>query len=337
MCFHKKYCLGDATASAFEPVPFLQRRLLPPQEANGMFVSRATNWMLRAVIVAFMAAGTAWSASEESGKEMIAAKNGMSKDKSGYTLFNPAPAELMRELSTDRPDKTESPYTVDAGHFQVEMDLANLTLDRADGVRTRTWNLASANFKVGLLNNVDLEVVFDGYVRESVEDRGAETTTRTSGVGDLTVRLKTNFWGNDGGPTAFGMMPFLKIPTNSHGLGNNAVEGGVIFPLAVSLPGGWDVGLMTEFDFLRNEENASYHVEFINSITFSHDIVGKLGGYVEFFTNISTESGARWVATVDLGLTYGLTDNIQLDAGCNIGVTRSADDLQPFIGISVRF
>src|SRR5207247_8308607 len=44
-------------------------------------------------------------------------------DKRHYTLFNPTPRELMREMNTDRPDKTESPYTVDAGHFQVEADV----------------------------------------------------------------------------------------------------------------------------------------------------------------------------------------------------------------------
>src|SRR5258707_15821817 len=43
-------------------------------------------------------------------------------DKSGYTLFNPTPREYMRAFTTDRPDLTESPFTVDAGHFQLEMD-----------------------------------------------------------------------------------------------------------------------------------------------------------------------------------------------------------------------
>jgi hypothetical protein len=42
-------------------------------------------------------------------------------DKSGYTLFRPTPEALLRELTSDRPDKTESPITVDAGHFQLEM------------------------------------------------------------------------------------------------------------------------------------------------------------------------------------------------------------------------
>ncbi len=33
-------------------------------------------------------------------------------DKWQYNLLNPTPRNLMREMSTDRPDKTESPYTV---------------------------------------------------------------------------------------------------------------------------------------------------------------------------------------------------------------------------------
>ncbi len=67
-------------------------------------------------------------------------------DKSHFNLFNPTPRELMRELSTDRPDKTESPYTVDAGRVQVELDLVTYTSDR--GARLRPdrpdWHLYRA-------------------------------------------------------------------------------------------------------------------------------------------------------------------------------------------------
>src|SRR6185295_19961431 len=145
------------------------------------------------------------------------------------------------------------------------------------------------------------------------------------------ARLKVNFWGNDGGPTALAMMPFVKFPSNQDGLGNDAIEGGVIFPLAVELPSGWSMGFTTVFAFLRNEADNGNHAGFINSITLGHALYGKLGGYVEFFSEVSTERNARWVGTADLGLTYGLTDNIQLDAGINIGVTRAAGDFNPFL------
>jgi len=72
-------------------------------------------------------------------------------------------------------------------------------------------------------------------------------------------------------------------------------------------------------------------------VTVGHELIGKLGGYLEFFSSVSTERGSSWVGTVDLGLTYGLTETIQLDAGVNLGVTRSADDVDAFTGLTVRF
>src|SRR5215475_11497865 len=91
-------------------------------------------------------------------------------DKSQYTLFNPTPIDLRRPYNTDRPSKTDSPYTIDAGVFQVESDVWNWTLDYQNGVRTRTWIVSNTNFKLGLTNWMDLEVFPQFYVN-----------TRTSG------------------------------------------------------------------------------------------------------------------------------------------------------------
>jgi hypothetical protein len=257
-------------------------------------------------------------------------------EKSHYHLLNPTPRDRMRPMSTDRPDRTESPYTVDAGHFQLEMDILQYTRDREKGTRIERWQVAPMNLKLGLLNNIDLQLLFETYIDELTVDRDADTRQRRRGFGDLTTRLKINFWGNDEGPTAFAMMPFIKFPTNQDRLGNTSVEGGVIFPLAVELPWGVRMGLMTEFDFVRHTDRRRHHTEFINSITFARDIAGSLGGYVEFFSQTSSRGGP-WVGTVDVGTTYGITENIQIDAGVNVGVTRAADDVNPFVGLSVRF
>lgn len=281
-------------------------------------------WMLSTLPLAYAAA---WSA--------------QAPDKSSYTLFNPTPRDLMRELSTDRPDKTESPYTVDAGHFQVESDLVSYSLDNHNVARTDTtvesWSVASLNIKAGLLNQTDFQLIVPLWNQVKTKDRQTGTETRNSGFGDLELRLKQNLWGNDTGNSALALMPFVKLPSNQDDLGNNAVEGGIIVPLAIALPRGWGMGLMTEFDFIEDGSGSGYHTEFINTVTFSHDIVGKLGGYVEFFSLVSTETGSDWIGTVDLGLTYAVSEDVQLDAGINIGVTRSADDINPFVGLTWRF
>ncbi len=259
-------------------------------------------------------------------------------DKSQYHLFNPTPKALMREMSTDRPDKTESAYTVDAGHYQLEMSVLDYVYNHRDpsggDTRAETWSIAPWNLKAGLLNNVDLQWVVSPYVI----DRSREATTeRKDGLGDMQTRLKVNLWGNDGGATALAVMPFVKFPTNTGELGNDEVEGGVIIPLAIGLPADWSMGLMTEFDFNRNEEDSGYRTEYVNSVTLSHAIVGNLNGYLEFFSRQFSDSGMPWEGSVDAGLTYGVNDNTQLDIGVNTAVTRSADDFNPFVGMSIRY
>ncbi len=262
-------------------------------------------------------------------------------DKSSYHLFKPVPRELMREISTDRPDKTESAYTVDAGHFQMEADVVNYSYDAHNMARdhtiTESLAIAPFNLKVGLRNNWDVQLVVPTYNAVRIRDRQTGRRATERGFGDFILRSKFNLWGNDGGDTAFALMPYVKFPTAGRNLGNGAYEGGLIAPLAVALPGDWGMGLMTQLDINEDADGSGHHPEWVNTITLSHDIVGDLAGYVEFFSSVSSDKSARWIGTVDLGLTYGLTEDIQLDAGINIGVTRSADDWNPFIGISWRF
>jgi hypothetical protein len=98
-----------------------------------------------------------------------------------FNLFHPTPRAFMREMSTDRPDKTESPYTVDAGHFQFEADLVSFGVDQwnAEGERVFGLNVANVNLKAGLLNNVDIQLIVENYVYEQVRAGGA--TARKSG------------------------------------------------------------------------------------------------------------------------------------------------------------
>lgn len=61
---------------------------------------------------------------------MISSAAAAASSKDQYHLYNPTPRDQMRELSTDRPDQTESPYTVDAGHYQIESDIVKYSYDR---------------------------------------------------------------------------------------------------------------------------------------------------------------------------------------------------------------
>jgi len=262
------------------------------------------------------------------------------RDKGGYTLCNPTPRKFMREMYTDRPDQTESPYTVDAGHLQVELDFINAVLDRSrsggNDLRSVTWSVMPVNLKVGLLNNVDVEFVLDTYTHSRLEDSVVSSEVDASGFGDVQTRLKLNFWGNDGGRTAFGMLPFVKWGLPASGLRNGKTEGGVIFPFALNIAESWDLGAMTEFDFLANQAGG-YDTQFVNTITVGHALTQKLGMYLEFAAIAGSAPGFRWRGQADMGWTYALGNNIQLDCGANFGITASAPNAILFTGISWRY
>lgn len=262
----------------------------------------------------------------------------MAADKSAYSLFRRTPESLLRELSTDRPDLTESPYTVDAGWWQIELDVANYSRDhdRADGVDVKSTGLSLAviNLKIGLTSAIDLQTIIEPYTRGRADDRVNGVRAHGSGFGDITSRLKINLWGNDGGESALALLPYIKWPANQHGLGNDFIEGGLIVPYARELPGGWSMGAMTELDIVRNESDSGFTAEWFNTLTFGHDIAGDLGGYVELAALLRS---GREIATFDFGLTYAIGRHVQLDCGANLGLTTAADDLTVFAGLSTRF
>ena len=260
-------------------------------------------------------------------------------DKLAYTLFNPTPAALMRELSADRPDKTDCPFTVDAGHFQVEMDFANLTANRSNAerkdVRLTAFEISPLNLKVGLLNNLDFQMVFTLYRWQEMDNHNTKTVERKSGFDGITPRFKLNLVGNDGGFFALALIPFIKLSLSSEHLGNGSVEGGLGIPYSFDIPG-WDVGFQTTFHFKRNEVDRGSHSEVDNSVSIGHSLVGKLSVAAEFFSNVSTKEGTGWVGTVDAWFTYQVDEHLRFDGGSYIGVTLAADDLHLWLGMAWR-
>ena len=256
--------------------------------------------------------------------------------KTGYTLFDPIPDSCMRELSTDRPDTTESPYSVPAGHIQVEMDLFKSTRDKSGGAESESTSLASFNFKLGLTDSTDIQFVFDPYNVEYTREAKGEPRSRVAGAGDLTIRYKYNLWGNDEGVTALALMPFVTIPTNQRDLGPDEAEGGLIVPFGVSLGESTALGLMAEVDYLEDGDRKDHHFEYIGTITVGQGVTDALGVFAEFVSVSSDEDDSQWVGISNVGFTYGFTDDVQFDGGVGIGLNDAADDLTVFTGLTFR-
>lgn len=266
-------------------------------------------------------------------------------DKSEFTLFHLTPAELMRPLSTDRPDTTESPFTVDAGHLQLEMsffDLAYGRPDEGESQPARALSVAPLLVKVGVLNNLDIEFGIDPWTREWLRDGSV-----SSGFGDLLVRVKANLWGNDSfdapGDTAFALMPYAVFPTASTALDDDShFAWGIIAPLSIKLEHDWSAGLMAELDFDpgndalgADETTASLLTS--ATVAFPCPLIEDLGMFVEYASAVGLNGNAPYAAYFDSGVTLPVGDNTQWDGGIRVGLTDGAEAFACFAGISLRW
>src|SRR5687768_9344774 len=96
---------------------------------------------------------------------MATAGGGLAADKSHYSLFNPTPDRHLRDMTTDRPDLTEVPFTVDAGRVQIETNLFGYTRSRPDedGAVTDAYDFAISNVRIGVTNDLELSLVWQPY------------------------------------------------------------------------------------------------------------------------------------------------------------------------------
>lgn len=242
---------------------------------------------------------------------------------------------FSRDLSTDRPDATESPYTVEVGRWQAEIEPLRWSTDREDDVRVDTFVAGAVNLKYGLTESSDLQLILEPYVRARVRSGGTAQTF--DGIGDTVVRLKINLQGNDTAGLAWGLMPFVKLPTASNDLGNGNLEGGLILPIAFDLNERWGCGLMAELDLVRNEADNGYRTAIVTTATVATEIAPGLGLFLELANEATGGDSSDWAASFNTGCTFALSPDRQLDAGVNLGLTDAAEDFAVFMGFTSRW
>lgn len=262
------------------------------------------------------------------------------------SLPHPAPRGPLRPLATDRPDKTESPSTVDPGHIQAEMELVRFAHDRsqtaAGPVTREEWAVGSTLVKLGLTPALDVGLELEPYlvVREHTPEAAGlaeRPVTRREGFGPVSLRLKWNLWGNDAGRSALAALPSVQFPTGQDGLDSGVVEPALALPFALDLGRGFELGAQTGWVWAGDADGRGHHFETVNSVTVGVELGRRWSGYVEFWALVDTTEPDTWQGTLDFGLNFQVNDHLKLDAGLNVGVTEPAPDWEPFVGVSKRW
>ncbi|MCA0200869.1 MAG: transporter [Proteobacteria bacterium] len=243
-----------------------------------------------------------------------------------------------RPFSPDRPSFTGSPYTLDPGQFQFEMTIGSLTRDKTNDAGAPTEieviGTGAPTLRWGVTDDFELQLAFGGLL--IADARTPSGHQRLASAGDASVSSKINFWGNDSGDSAFGMIPYMSLPVSPPASGDRRVTGGATFPLALALPSGISFGLQAGIEMNPNETGSGYGAVVNNAAIAGVNLTPKIGGYIEIFNVKDTRAGNAWENSAGLGLSYRYTDDVQFDTGVNVGLSEVADDLELFIGFSVR-
>jgi hypothetical protein len=266
-------------------------------------------------------------------------------DKWPYTLFDPTPTDQLRGMDTDRPNITNTPHTIDAGHLQIETGIVDYAYFRdrsaANNVREDDFDFGQFNFRLGVLNNLELNAVVNAYDIVQSHDYSAGTSLHAGSFGDTVIGGKLNLWGDESGDspweTALAIQPQFKLPTARDTVGNGSFEFSVAAPFLMNLPAGFHLGLQPGVSYERNSANTGYVTGFPMSVSLDRVLIGKLDVYLEYACDLTTEQHVKTEQTIDIGGTYPLTDNIVLDAGVNFGLNDASNNVEALAGISFRF
>jgi hypothetical protein len=245
-----------------------------------------------------------------------------------------AHADDASPICTDRPTKANAPCTVPEGTWQLETDIGNATHDAHPGSSTDTLYFVNPYLKYGVGAHTDIEVNWAPAVRILTKADGDRHTTR--GSGDVYVRVKTSLYSGD--VFSASIIPFVKAPTASHGIGNGHWEGGVAIPMSAAVGGGFTVTIGPELDALADADGHGRHLAVTNLVNIAHPLTGALSVAVEYWRQDNHDpSGRVKQESADIAFTYLVSPDLQLDLGANVGVNKATPDHQFYAGFSYRW
>lgn len=237
-----------------------------------------------------------------------------------FLVLLPAGSALFAQV-------VESPTTVARGAWLVESDLVagvwDRTTIRGENQRAREIIVAPVLVSTGVTDHVDVQVGFDGWSesRHTVDGQ----TERVAGWGDVWVRSKWNFWGEEETGPALAVLPYVKLPVADRMIGNGEVEGGVALLYGQPLGEVTWLAASVSGDSLHSEVRGRAE-QFVAGV-----VVGKA---LAARTSLYAEVVVEWLAAADsavpvlggFGLTRSVAPGLTLDFEVMVGLTGEAAD-----------
>jgi hypothetical protein len=245
----------------------------------------------------------------------------------GYLLVSIAWAsdDSLLEVEPDRPDISNSTYTVPVGALQVEL---GLEYARSHDDPTERKLALQTTLRTGLSDR--LEVRLDGVPLVRLQEASDDL-----GLGDLAPGVKYRVFEpleGQGWP-ALGIQPFVKIPTARVPIGSGRLDAGLLILVDQDLPGAVQLTVNTGFVVVGQPHGAL--LQGLASASVSRKLRGRLTPFLEMFFASRDEREGHDTLGLDTGLVYLLTRRVAIDAAAETTLNRRRPDYALRTGLSL--
>jgi hypothetical protein len=224
------------------------------------------------------------------------------------------------EISTDRPDTTNSAYVVPRGSVQLENGI-----DWTDDHGTRSLAGPQSKARVGIVPCTELGLQLPSYVG-TLRGHGA------SGFSGLQPSLKHQFGELPGDLTVFAIAG-VTLPTGARSVSGSHYDPFVQVPWTKELGEGWSFNGMSSVFWFPGER--SVNPTFEQTLEVAWEAIPHTSVFLEYVGDYPRHQGPSQV--LQLGGAYRFTRTQQLDFHLGAGLSANAPSWFFGVGYSIRF
>lgn len=221
---------------------------------------------------------------------------------------------LCAQISSDRPDQTESSLVLSKSSIQIESGLSFQKDQFNDQLR-----ILNTLFRFGLFSGVELRLNTN-----IVKERNGDDYTTKPSFTDVELGTKIQLLNSDENKTKIAFLSHFLIPTkDEYSYNSSALLSRILIShdITETFQIGYNIGYNKWFKYDDGE--------FIYTLAFSKNL-GTLGIYFELFGDKTSDTSKfNW----DTGLLYSVSDDLQLDFSLGQGFDNNLN----YFGVGVSW
>ena len=204
-------------------------------------------------------------------------------------------SSIHSQITTDRPDHTESSLVLSSGHIQIETGIS--IEDSQSNINTL--------FRIGIINGIEVRLNSNYLMNDNI------TVLKKSSFSDFEVGAKFKIWGESNDKTKIGFLTHLSIPSAPEVFSNN--EYGLLSRVLVSHD-------------LKNDSQIGYNLGYNKYSNYDGDLIytieygRSLGSFGVFFELFGNQSSNNSSLNFDSGIIYLIDNDKQLDLSIGRGL-----------------